>query len=71
MFRVPMHAIDQYGNITGLHVPFEEIMYPTEEATPMLSIKTPLPLDKMAVISQTIFSDAFSWMKTFVFCNWQ
>ena len=25
------------------------------------------PLDKMAVISQTIFSDAFSWMKIFVF----
>ena len=26
---------------------------------------THLPLDKMAVISQTIFSDAFSWMKSF------
>ena len=25
------------------------------------------PLDKMATISQTIFSDAFSWMKSFVF----
>ena len=26
-----------------------------------------LPLDKMAVISQMIFSDAFSWMKSLVF----
>ena len=26
-----------------------------------------LPLDKMAAISQTIFSGAFSWMKSFVF----
>ena len=29
---------------------------------------THLPLDKMAAISQTIFSDAFSWMKKFIFC---
>ena len=28
---------------------------------------THLPMDKMAVISYTIFSDAFSWMKIFVF----
>ena len=28
---------------------------------------THLPLDKMAPISQTMFSDAFSWMKSFVF----
>ena len=28
---------------------------------------THLPLDKMAAISQTIFSGAFSWMKSFVF----
>ena len=28
---------------------------------------TQLPLDKMAAILQTIFSDAFSWMKIFVF----
>ena len=28
---------------------------------------THLPLDKMATISQTILSDAFSWMKSFVF----
>ena len=27
---------------------------------------THLPLNKMAVISQTIYSDAFSWMKSFV-----
>ena len=26
-----------------------------------------LPLDKMAAISQTIFSDAFPWMKNFIF----
>ena len=30
-------------------------------------LKTPLPLTKMAAISQTISSDAFSWMKSFVF----
>ena len=28
---------------------------------------THLPLDKMAAISQTIFSNAFSWMKSLVF----
>ena len=28
---------------------------------------THLPLDKMTAISQTIFSDAFLWMKNFVF----
>ena len=28
---------------------------------------THLPLDEMAAISQTIFPDAFSWMKSFVF----
>ena len=28
---------------------------------------TRLPLDKMAAIPQTIYSDAFSWMKSFVF----
>ena len=31
------------------------------------SILTHLPLDKRATISQTIFSDEFSWMKSFVF----
>ena len=31
------------------------------------SILTHLPPDKMAAILQTIFSDAFSWMKSFVF----
>ena len=44
-------------------------------------LMTHIPLDKMAAISQTIFSDAFSLMKNFVFClkfhwsvlgsNWQ
>ena len=34
---------------------------------PMLIESTRLPLDKMAAISQTIFSDAFSWMKSFAF----
>ena len=32
-----------------------------------LSFLTHLPLDKMAVFSQTIFSYVFSWMKTFAF----
>ena len=30
-------------------------------------VLTHLPLDKMAAVSQTIFSDAWSWMKSFVF----
>ena len=30
-------------------------------------VVTHLPLNKMAAISQMIFSDAFSWMKNFVF----
>ena len=29
---------------------------------------THLPLEKMAVISQTMFSDAFLWTKCFIFC---
>ena len=32
-----------------------------------LNVLTHLHLDKMDAISQTIFSDAFSWMKSFVF----
>ena len=32
-----------------------------------LILNSHLPLDKMAAISPTIFSDAFSWMKTFAF----
>ena len=28
---------------------------------------THFPLDKMAAISQMIYSDAFSWMKSFIF----
>ena len=37
--------------------------------TPALKgiILNPLPLDKVAVISQTTFSNAFSWMKSFIF----
>ena len=31
------------------------------------SIYTRLPLDKMVTITQTIFSDAFLWIKNFVF----
>ena len=31
------------------------------------SCLTHLPVDKMAAISQTLISDAFSWMKSFVF----
>ena len=38
---------------------------PTEEFSKWLI--THLSLDKMATISQTIFLDAFSWMKSFVF----
>ena len=31
------------------------------------SVLTHLPLEKMAAISRTIFSDAFSWMKSLIF----
>ena len=30
-----------------------------------VTLLTHLPRDKMAAISQTMFSDAFSWVKTF------
>ena len=43
------------GNFTSTHE-----LYPQH-------VLTHFPLDKMAAISQTIFSDAFSWMKNFVF----
>ena len=33
----------------------------------LLQHLTHLPLDKMSAVSQTIFSDAFSWMKSLVF----
>ena len=35
--------------------------------TPGFNTSTHLSQDKMAAISQTIFSDAFSWMKTLYF----
>ena len=34
---------------------------------PSMKMLTHLPLDKIASVSQTIFSNAFSWMKNFVF----
>ena len=34
---------------------------------PSLNVLTHLPLDKMAAISQTTFSNAFSWMKMLEF----
>ena len=34
---------------------------------PAAYASTHLPLDKMAAISQTIFSDAYSWMKKVVY----
>ena len=37
------------------------------DVTPILLDLTHHPLDKMAAILQTIYSDAFSWMKIFVF----
>ena len=40
-------------------------MYATQYI--MLRTLTHLSLDKMAAISQTIFADEFSWMKTFEF----
>ena len=43
---------------------------PSVQSAATIIYKSPLtylPLDKMAAISQTIFSNAFSWMKNFVF----
>ena len=33
----------------------------------LINLLTHLPLDKMEAISLTIFSDTYSWMKSFVF----
>ena len=45
-----------------------------EQVQGLSCILTHLPMDKTAVNSQTIFSDGFSWMKSFVFwlkCHWK
>ena len=39
----------------------------TKEGLSLVHDLTHLPMDKMAAISQTIFSDAFLWMKFFLF----
>ena len=39
----------------------------TQPPTPPHPPPHPTPLDKIAAISQTIFSDAFSWTQSFVF----
>ena len=43
------------------------VSYPNALTHPPHPHPTPLPLDKMAAISKTTFSNAFSWMKSFVF----
>ena len=45
------------------HTPYSHTLFPHSQLRPL----THLPLDKMSAISQTIFSDAFSWIKSFVF----
>ena len=42
-------------------------MYQSEWTQFQCELLTDLPMDKMAAISQTIYSDAFSWMKSLVF----
>ena len=49
--------------ITRIHTTVQHVNPDRSRASAIL---THLPLDKMATISQTMFSDAFSWMKSFV-----
>ena len=51
--------------ITRIHTSVQQHVNPDRSRGS--AILTHLPLDKMAAISQTMFSDAFSWMKSFVF----
>ena len=53
---------DWHWTITSILIP-----YWIRRQTNKWNGLTHLPLDKMAAISQTIFSDAFSWMKSFLF----
>ena len=50
-----------YGSITYGGQGFNCLFFPKHNSL------THLPVDKMAAISQMIVSDAFSWMKSFVF----
>ena len=50
------------------HPPINDIYTSLYIVAPLLSlILTDLPLDKTAAILQSIFSNAFSWMKSFLF----
>ena len=63
------HSKFQPGGLTAIYCSAESRMYDLGLPCTL----TTLPLDKMAAISQTIFSNAFSWMKPFVFwlqCHW-
>ena len=69
--------IDLRNKIYNTVVPGRNIricIYTSDGAPGDVSL-THLSLDKMAVVSQTIFSDAFSWMTIFLFffyekCHW-
>ena len=50
----------------GVILQYMSVLAPTDPLLPG-SVLTHLPLDKMAAISQTVFSYAFLWMKSFVF----
>ena len=63
------HSKFQPGGLTAIYCSAESRMYDLGLPCTL----TTLPLDKMAAISQTIFSNAFSWMNRFVFwlqCHW-
>ena len=67
LFRIHHHSISSVQSLISLlHLSmpyFTCIKY----CVTLHHAFTHLPLDKMAAISQTIFSDAFSWTKNFVF----
>ena len=55
------HFYNYEHDLRDLTCTFAKLQYPITQKW------THLPLDKMAAISQTIFWNAFSWMKSFAF----
>ena len=51
--------------MTISEVPYNALLWREPIKLASMTSLTHLPRDKMAIISQTIFSDAFSWMKRF------
>ena len=67
--KISSPYIERCASFHGKHI--RALISKSSEAfhsrTSIATRLTPLPLDKMDAISQTISSDAFSWIKSFVF----